>query len=301
MSAWPPITDPELLRRLAMDDAEFEEYLRGLLPALPARAFEAAAYEQAIGYPWARPEGSYLLRGADVKPLAEASERDRDDVIERFAASGGGRSPLIAIGSNAAPTVLEAKFAHFDDAEDRAVLALAGRLHDFDVGVAAQPAIYGSLPATLFPSPGTRVAATLLWVTAVQFTQLTWSELSYRLGRLEARFEVEEGDAAFEEVLVFVSRFGALCLDGRPVALKAVPAEGRTTAALSQAEALDAAAGLALGPGADGEALVRAVVEDLPGLVPKLAGSVHREALRFESDRWTPFGPDDRSSDWRPG
>ena len=55
--------------------------------------------------------------------------------------------------------------------EDRAVLALAGRLWDFDVGAAAQPALYGSMPATLFPSPGTAVGTTLLWVTPAQFTE----------------------------------------------------------------------------------------------------------------------------------
>ena len=106
------------------------------------------------------------------------------------------------------------------------MLALTGRLREFDVGVAAQPTMYGSLPATLFPSPGTAVSATILWVTPAQFTQLTWSEFTYRLGRLRTRFEVEETGAGFDQVLVFVSRFGAFCPDGEPVALAAMPADG---------------------------------------------------------------------------
>ncbi len=290
VSDWPPIADSELRRRLAMDDREFEEYLRGLLEALPERVFEAAAYERAVGYPWARPDGSYVLSDAAVEPLAGLPAAERERVVGRFTGEGGGRSPLLAIGSNAAPSTLEAKFAHFPDESDRSVLALAGRLRDFDIGVAAQPALYGSLPATIFPSPGTAVRATVLWVTPAQFTQLTWSELSYRLGRLRTRFDAEEDDFAFDEVLVFVSRFGALCVDGRPVALAAAPATGRTAAPLSQEQALDAVADLALGPGAGAEALVRAVVEDLAGLVPKLAQTVHVESMRFSSERWTPYG-----------
>lgn len=112
-----------------------------------------------------------------------------------------GPTAVLAIGSNAAPETLERKFAHFPAEKDRAVLALTGRLHDFDVGVAAQPTIYGSMPATLFPSSRTEVSATLLWVTPGQLTQLAWSEISYMLGKLRTRFSVDEGGESFDEVL----------------------------------------------------------------------------------------------------
>lgn len=289
MSEWPPIAEPQLLDRLALDDAGFEEYLRTLLGRLPKREFEPELLVRALEYPWARPPGSYLLGEGSAEPLAAMDPERRNEVLLRFAGPESGRLPLLAIGSNAAPAVLERKFAHFEAAADRTLLGLTGRLHGFDVGAAAQPALYGSMPATLFPSPGTAVAATLLWVTLAQFTQLTWSELSYRLGRLRARFEVDAGEAEFDEVLVFVSRFGSFCVDGRPVAMAAVPASGRTAPALTQRQLLDAVAARALGPGADAEALVRAVCEDLGGLVPKLVASVHGEAQRFESERWTPF------------
>jgi hypothetical protein len=219
------------------------------------------------------------------------SPAERDAAIAEHSGGGEGRRPLLAIGSNGAPDVLLRKFAHFEDERDRSLLALTGRLHDFDVGFAAQPAIYGALPATLFPSPGTEVSATVLWVTPAQFTQLAWSELSYRLGRLETRFEVDEGGAVFDEVLVFVSRFGAFRIDGEPVALAAVPAARRNARALTQEQALDAAAAIALGPGARAEQLVRALHEDFVGLVPRLVETLHRESVAFESERWTPFGP----------
>jgi len=286
---WPSITEPDLLERLGLDDSGFDEYLRALAAALPPREYDAAVLAQAIGYPWARPAGSYRLTGAGVEPLAELGVAEREAAIAALGSEAGGRLPVLAIGSNGAPEVLERKFAHFAEEGDRTVLALTGRLRDFDVGVAAQPTIYGSMPATLFPSPGTAVCATLLWVTPAQFTQLAWSELHYRLGRLRTRFETDDGLAGFDQVLVFVSRFGTFCVDGRPVALAAVRASGRHAEALTQEQLLDAAAVLALGPGAKAEALVRAIFEDLAGTNEKIAATVRKASLPFDSELWTPW------------
>jgi hypothetical protein len=290
VSGWPPIAEQELLDRLAMDDEQFLAYIGAFIEQVPPRACDADAFAWACAYPWERPAGSYLLADARVELLADRDARERERIIERFSAPDAGRLPLLAIGSNAAPETLQRKFAHFAAVADRTVLAVHGRLHEFDVGFSAHPALYGALPATIFPSPGTEVAALLLWVTPAQFTQLTWSELSYRLGRLRTRFSVDDAEGErFEEVLVFVSRWGAFCLDGAPVALAAVPAVRRTADALSQRQALDAAARLALGPEADAETLVRAVFEDFAGLGRAIAGTLHRAALPFASERWTPY------------
>jgi hypothetical protein len=285
-----PITEAKLLERLAMEDREFGEYVRGLAARLPARTYEPEALALAIGYPWERPGGSYRLTAAGTELLEEMGPAERDEAIAARSGGADERLPLLAIGSNCSPDVLRRKFAHFAEERDREVLALTGSLHEFDVGFAAQPALYGSMPATLFPSPGTAVSATILWVTPAQFTQLAWSELSYRLGRLETRFEVDEGGAVFDEVLVFVSRFGAFRVDGEPVALASVAAGGRTARSLTQEQALDAAAALAFGPEANAETLVRAIYEDFAGLIPSLVETVHRESLPFASERWTPFG-----------
>ncbi len=261
MPEWPPISEPELLRRLALDDAGFIEFVRGVIEQLPRRECDEATIARAIAYPWARPLGSYLLGGDGLEAFEAMTADRRQAVLRRFTGEDSGRLPVLAIGSNAAPEALERKFAHFDAEEDRAVLALTGRLHGFDVGVAAQPTMYGSMPATLFPSPGTAVATTILWVTPAQFTQLTWSEFTYRLGRLRARFEVGETAAHFDEVLVFVSRFGAFSPDGEPVALAAIPAEGRSAPELSEEALLDRAAALALGAEADAATLIQAIFE----------------------------------------
>jgi hypothetical protein len=291
VSEWPAIREPELLDRLAMDDQQFGEFIRALIARVPPRPYEAAAFERAIGYPWVRPPGSYLLTRAGVELLGDMGADQRDRVLAEFTSDDGGRLPVLAIGSNAAPETLERKFAHFPQEDDRVALALTGRLHDFDVGAAAQPALYGSMPATLFPSQGTAVCATVLWVTLAQFTQLTWSELNYRLGKLRTRFDLDEDGASFDEVLVFVSRFGAFCVDGRPVALAAVPATGRTAEALTQEQLLDAVAALALGPGADAETLVRAIYEEASEVGLRVAATVHSESAPFASERWTRFSP----------
>jgi hypothetical protein len=293
MPDWPPIAEPELLRRLALGDAEFAEFVADVFARLPARECDAAAIALALAYPWARPRGSYLLRGGEVEELEDLGDADRERLIARFAGPGSDRLPALSIGSNAAPEALERKFAHFAPGEDREVLAVTGRLHDFDVGAAAQPALYGSLPATLFPSPGTAVATTLLWLTPAQFTQLAWSEISYRLGRLRARFEVDGSAAGFDEVLVFVSRFGAFSPQGEPVALAAVPATGRAAAAMSQERLLDDAAQLALGPTATAATLIAAIFEEPKLLLPKLVATVNRATVPFESERWAPLGDGD--------
>lgn len=291
MAEWPPIREPELLKRLGMDDAEFAEFLGAVIAQLPPRTYGTAVLAKAIAYPWARPEGSFRLEAGGVELLQDLPAAERQRVVRELTSVGSGRLPLLAFGSNAAPETLERKFAHFAEEDDRTVLVLTGRLHDLDVGVAPQPTMYGAMPATLFPSPGTAVSAAILWVTPAQFTQLAWSEITYRLGRLQARFEVDEGSEGFDEVLAFVSRFGAFCVHGNPVALAAIPAIGRTAEALTQEQLLDAAAALALGPEATAETLVRGIFEDIDLLAPRFATTLHRESLLFDSPSWTPFSP----------
>lgn len=291
MPEWPPISEPKLLARLALPDEEFKQMVAELARSLPAREFEPAALERALAYPWERPSGSYEWRDGGVRPFAGMAETEREGLVERYTSGPEARLPLLAIGSNAAPEVLERKFGHFPAGEERAVLALSGHLHEFDIGAAAQPTIYGSMPATPFESPGTAVAATVLWVTPAQFTQLTWSEVTYRLGRLHTRFEIADAEMGFDDVLVFASRFGTFCIDGAPAALAAVPARDRSARAFTQRELLDHAAALALGPGADAETLLRAIHEDLPSLLPKVAATVRRQGQPLRSERWVPFEP----------
>lgn len=292
MPEWPPIAEPELLERLAMDNEEFEGFLDRVLGAFPPREYDAAILAWATEYPWARPDGPYLFSDGAVQELGEIAVEEREAILERFR-SEPGRYPVLAIGSNGSPEQLQRKFGHFDDVEDRTALVLTGWLDDFDVGAAAQAPTYGAMPATIFPSPGTAVRAALLWVTATQFTQLAWSEMNYRLGRLRTRFEIDAIDEEVDEVLVFVSRFGVFHLGDGPIALEAVPARGRSAPALSQEAILDAAARLALGPEAKAEDLVRAAYEDMHATAIKAGSTVRKSSIPFESAAWTLYGEAD--------
>lgn len=291
MPSWPAITDPLLAERLAMDDDAFREYMLGLTGAVGRRGHTPESYAHALAYPWERPSRSFLLTGGDVMLLEELEPAERDRVLAAFSGDGGTRFPLLAFGSNAAPERLRVKLGHFDP-PDRDILVLAGDLHDFDVGASAHPTLYGSMPATLFPSPGTAVRAAILWVTPAQFVQFTWSEITYRLGRLEGiRFVADELGTQATSVLAYSSRFGTFCPegDGTPAALAAIPAVRRTALALTQEQILDAAARRVLGPNASAETLVRRMFEDGDGLVREVGPQLVAAGDPFASDRWVPY------------
>ncbi len=283
MRAWPPISDPELLARLALDDAGFAAYVREVGARLGRRAFEPAYLAHALGYPWARPAWSYVLRDGAVEP-AKAIDRE---LVAAFVAD---RHPLVAFGSNGAPARLAAKLEHLPEPADRTVLVLTGDLHGVDVCAQASPSILGTLPAALVASPPAAVRAAVLWLTAAQVTQLTWTEVGYRLGRLDrARFVADDADLAVDDLFAYISRAGALRLDGAPVALAAIPATGRTAPARTQEAVLDAVAALALGGGARAEDLVRLVFEDYAGAVAAVAAHTWPTAIRLPADDWTPY------------
>jgi len=283
---WPPITEPELVRRLALDDEQFTDLVLEVLAAWPRREFDPAEFEHALGYPWERPPGSFVLRGEEVELLRDLDPVKREATIAAFTED---RDPILSFGANAAPSRLAMKFGHFTEAEDRELLVLTGELHDFDVGAVPAIPLLGYVPASLFASPGTAVRAAVAWVTPTQATQLAWSEMTYRLGRLDgARFDVDEGHLEVEDLFAFVARLGALCVDGAPVALAAVPARNRTAVALTQTELLDVVARHGVGPDARAEDLARACCEDMPGVVARGAEKVWSLG-RPLSAPWTAF------------
>jgi hypothetical protein len=283
---WPPITEPELLRRLALDDESFIAQVRALSRIWGAREYRRETVEWALGYPFERPAASYLLRGADVELLADLDAATRASTVQAFIAD---RHPLLSYGGNAAPSWLAAKFAHFPDPADRAALVLTGWLEDFDVGPAASLAPTGYMPATLFASPGTRVRAGIVWATAAQVTQLTWSEIPYRLVRLDdAQFFVDDAEMEIDAVFGYLHRLGSFCIDGSPVALAAIPASNRTATALTQNELLDIAAGLVIGPDARAEELIRAIFEDMGAVTARASETVWPRSQQLRS-RFTPF------------
>lgn len=279
MDGWPPIDEPELRRRLALDGDAFVAFMTEIIASVGPRPFDDAAFAVAVGYPWSRPTASFRLDGERVVPLAAPPGLVR-----------AGRHPLLAIGSNGAPATLIRKFAHLPAAE-QGIDVEVGDLHDFDVAAVAVPTAYGSFAATLVPSTGVALRAALLWVTPAQLTALAWTEVSYRLGRLDGiRFVPDGPDAEpVGAALAFVSRWGAHCRDGAPAALAALPATGRTVRAYTQEDLLARLAREALGPGATARDLVAAIFADAAVLVEVLRPALAPAARSFASERWTPY------------
>jgi hypothetical protein len=284
---WPPIDDPQVLEWLALGFDDWLAWLRRRVGDFGPRPYDAAALERALRYPWERPAGSFVLRDGDVEQIDDMDPRDRRDVVAAFARE---RHPLVAFGANGAPSRLRERFAAFDDPADRAALVLTGELHGVDVGAQPTPTAFGSMPGVLFASPGTAVRAAVLWLTPPQLTLLTKAELSYRLGRLDrAHFVMDEAGVTVDDVFAYVSRIGALRIDGEPVALAAIPATGRSARAMTQEQILDVLAVLALGPCARASDLVRMCFEDIPAVAQLIAPLTWPTALRLPDDQWTPY------------
>lgn len=295
--AW-PIDDPALIERLTLSHDDFRALMDGFVSMLELPPFDEAFYERAITYPWARPSGSYALDGGRVVPLDAAAAAEIGGLPgagapAHDASAAAERVPLLAVGSNGAPSTLVRKFAHLPPTEQR-VIVVAGHLHGFDIGPVARLTPYGSLPATPFESPGTAVRASVLWVTPAQLTALTWSEMSYLLGWLgPIRFEPDEPPAAtgtpkVTQALLYVSRWGTLTDDdGAPLALQALAARGRTATPVTQ-EALLARVATAAGA-ADPRALLQRLVDAPRPFMRDLEPWLCERAAPFGSPLWHPY------------
>lgn len=245
------------------------------------------AYEHGLAYPWERPAGSYVLRGGQVEVIGDSDPGDRRAVVSAFAQD---RHPLVAFGANGAPSRLQDRFAAFENPADREALVLTGELHDVDVAAQASPTAFGFVPGVLIASPGTAVRASVLWLTPLQLATLTFAELGYRLGRLDrARFVMDEADVTVDDLFAYVTRVGALRLDGEPVALAAITATGRTARTMTQEELLGAVAAMLLGPEARARDLARMCFEDMPAVLRRLIPMTWPQAIRLPDDHWTPY------------
>lgn len=175
---------------------------------------------RALDYPFAIPSRSYALVAGDVVE------------VDRVEVDLGERRALLAYGSNAAPEVLSRKLA----AAPEPVPVLRTTLRDFDVVYSAHVSPYGAIPATLARSPGTEVWAFVAYLTSEQLALVSATEPNYDLARFDRPSCTLEKGAAPSELEVYLSKHGALLIDGREVALSEIQAEGRRFAQMSQRE-----------------------------------------------------------------
>jgi hypothetical protein len=179
--------------------------------------------ERALGYPFAVRSHSFTLHeGREVGLAAVSVDRSM-------------RTPLLAYGSNAAPSVLARKLG----GETEPVPVVRAILAEFDVVYSAHIAAYGSVPATLRRSRGTELLAFIAYLTPAQLQLVSETEPNYRLSRLgDLSCRLENGDE-LRDCAAYLSRHGCLIAGGSPVAVREVPARQRVLAEMSQREVLE--------------------------------------------------------------
>jgi hypothetical protein len=175
---------------------------------------------RALGYPFPREPGSFCWR---------------DGRVETFDGDlPGGAVPVVAHGSNASPEHLARKFGDLDGI---VIPTIRATLLDHDVVYAPQISHYGSIPATLAPSPGTTVHVWVQYLCPRALERMDETEgvpgLYVRITGMSPVLE----DASRPEpakTCAYLAVAGALKLSGQPVALTEVPALGRRFSALTQ-------------------------------------------------------------------
>jgi hypothetical protein len=171
--------------------------------------------------------------------------------------------PVLAYGSNRAPVQLGRKYGHWR--EPVVIPVVHGWLAGFDVVYAARLAGYGSVAATIAPSPGTDASVSVIWLTERQLDLMHATEgigqQVYCYGRLDGVDLRLDGGGALASVFTYVNLDGALLHAGQPVALAAVPSRGRVFPARDQLAML-ALVRDRLDPGADLEQFVLAHIDD---------------------------------------
>lgn len=220
----------------------------------------------AKAYPFAIPEHSYLYSDGEVRPLdGRAPELE-------------GRVPVLAVGSNAAPRHLKAKFGQLDGAQ--VIPVERARLFDFDSVYSAHVASYGSIPATLAPSPGTEAALAITWLTRDQLSRMHETEgANYRFGQLSGvRIEID-GGRALDHISAYVSVHGCLAVAGAPSGVTGIAARNRKFGEMSQLEVL-AFARDRFAPGTPLDDFIGEAIVDA-GYRRRLTAELKKDALSF--------------------
>jgi len=148
-------------------------------------------------YPFNRSPRSFFIGGADDGPMPSGP-------------------PVLAYGANASPEALERKLP------GARVAALAGRLRGWRVVHSAHVSPYGAVPATLVREPGAEVDVHVLLLEESR-ARLDASEPNYRCVTLHGLDLDVDVLGRIESVEAYVSRHGALTLEGATVPLGARP------------------------------------------------------------------------------
>lgn len=178
---------------------------------------------RALGYPYPRPDDSYLFTGGEAHPLPP--DHDFED-----------RLPVLACGSNGSPEQLCRKYGAADTVR---IPVTAARISDIACTYSAHFSSYGSMAATLSASPGCVSSAHITWLTTPELNRMHETEalgMNYCFAELTDISLDCERTGRRDRVHAYISLRGAFLLEGRPVPLAGIPAEGLGEKALDQRE-----------------------------------------------------------------
>ncbi len=189
------------------------------MPAGDSGVSRQDVVRHAEAYPFDLPEGSYLFG---------AVPGHRTDLEDRV--------PVLALGSNAAPSQLARKFPRLD----APIPVARAVLQDHAVVYSAHFSKYGSLPASLTRLEGALAYVFVTWLTPTQLLRMHETEGvgdRYDYRETELPITVEEV-GALPRVGVYLGRAGPLQVAGRPVRIAEVPTIRCPLPALTQPAAL---------------------------------------------------------------
>ncbi len=139
-----------------------------------------------------------------------------NSVLEELTgAIADGLVPVIAIGSNAAPSQLRNKFA--DETAQLVIPSIRARMTGYRVGFTAFLAPAGYLPATLFPEAGAVTATTVQFLSRAQLRAIDATETPWyrRVWVDDAEILLETGERLLG-AYAYVAHHGVLGADGAP-------------------------------------------------------------------------------------
>jgi hypothetical protein len=166
--------------------------------------------------------------GGRVERL-DGANPSNEEVNALLARHGGtpieDRVPVIAYGSNAAPSQLRHKY---DGARDAVFPVLAARVANVAIGFSRHVTRYGSIPATLVHAAGADTAVFVLFLDQPQLEILIATEGNYEHIELDGdRYPVVLAiGERLPATTAFVSKRGVLGVDGRAVTAQSSPSSG---------------------------------------------------------------------------
>lgn len=187
----------------------------------------------AKSYPFESPSASYLYTAKGPQVI---------DIHQNMAALTEGRTPVLAYGSNSAPIQLKRKFGSHLEEKGGFIPVIRGELSNYDVVYSPIIVPYGSIPATIAYSPGVKTNAYITYLNHEQIEMMHRSEgVGYMYDYLlfdQKNIHLEHNQCPLVGFHTYLSRRGALKIDGEIIALSEVASKHRSFPAMNQLDIL---------------------------------------------------------------